>query len=70
MSNLDIASHPDVIAATAELELARGDLQEAVYGNEPFIEAEEVLKAAQRCRSAENFRNRTIARLVDRDEGY
>ena len=60
----DIDSHPDLVAAAAELESAQQELESVVYGNEPFIDAEEVLSAAQRCRSAENFRNRTIAKLV------
>ena len=57
----DITNHPDVIAATAALQRSQEDLQAAVYGNAPFIEAGPVLAAAQICRSAENHRNRTIA---------
>ena len=60
----DIATHPDVMELTVALTQAQSELYEAVYGNEPFIDAEEVLKAAQECRSTDNARNRLIAQMV------
>ena len=60
----EIDNHPDVVAATAELEWAQSQLKMSVYGDAPHIDSVEVLVAAQRCRNADNYRNRTIAKLV------
>ena len=60
----DIENNPEVVAATAELEWAQSQLKMSVYGDAPHIDSVEVLVAAQRCRNADNYRNRTIAKLV------
>ena len=54
----------ELMRVTARLFEAQKELKRVVYGNYPKIDSDEVLTAAQNCRSYDNMRNRVIARLI------
>ena len=66
----DYDDHPEVQAIRSDLTNAQGELEAAVYGDEPLLVLgpAEVAAVAQNCRDLQNAYYRTVSRLFEEDQ--